>query len=43
MDESNLEDDATTTHSKVQVVETSKPGVSMPNTALHLFLVPCLM
>lgn len=45
-DESNPRDDATTTHSKVQVVaiiKTSKLGVSMPNIALHLFLVPCLM
>ncbi len=45
-DESNPGDDATTTHSKLQVVaisNTSKPSVSMPNIALHLFLVPCLM
>jgi hypothetical protein len=45
-DELDPGDDATTTHSKVQVVaiiKTSKSGVSMPNIALHLFLVPCLM
>jgi hypothetical protein len=45
-DDSNHGDDANTTHNKVQVVaiiNTSKPSVSMPNIALHLFLVPCLM
>jgi hypothetical protein len=42
-DESNPGDDATTTHSKLQVVaisNTSKPSFSMPNIAsLQFFLV----